>query len=335
MSPISLVGAASYMPRRIVDNRFFQIEENEEVHVMFRGVKLRHHVSKDETAAFMIDQAARKLADRLNLNLQKDVDVLLTNVTLPDQPFTGCGAIVCHGLGIRPKWVLDAHNGGCVSFLYMIGWAKAIMATYGAKTALVANVQNAGGRLFSQEQNRYRKQARIPGDGCGVGYLVANDESPVRSIDFRTYGEYAADMNAIRDDGVPWYEPSTHSGYVDFTEAKIADIMARANRMVPEVIKSTCKQAELPLDAIDVFITNQPNRIFLRNWREAVQVRPEQHVQTFERHGNLFGAGLPICLEEAVETGRLQPGHHLVFGGFSHAGDYAAAAVVHWKPGGN
>jgi len=331
MKTVSLIGAASYMPERIVENDFFQ-EDDEPVQAMFRGVKHRHHVSDKETGAYMIGRAARKLADQLNLDLARDVDILITNVTCPDMPFTGCGASVSHQLGMRPSWVLDLHNGGCVSFIYMMAFAQSLMTTHGAKTALLCNVQNAGGRIFASEENRRRKQARIPGDGCGVGYLVANAESPVRSLVQRTYGEYAADMNVRRDDGSQWWEPSSHWNYVDFTDTKIADIMGRAGRIVPEVIHEACLRAEVPRGGIDTLITNQPNRIFLRNWREAVGVEPSKHVQTFVRHGNLFGAALPICLEEAIATGQLKKDSHLVFGGFSHAGDYAASAVVHWKP---
>ena len=62
-------------------------------------------------------------------------------------------------------------------------------------------------------------------------------------------------------------------------------------------------------------------------------VPADRHVSTFERHGNLFGAALPLCLEEAINTGQLKRNSHVVFGGFAHAGDFAAAAVVHWLPG--
>ena len=44
-----------------------------------------------------------------------------------------------------------------------------------------------------------------------------------------------------------------------------------------------------------------------------------------------FGAALPICLEEALHTGQLKDRSNLVLGGFSHAGDFAAAAVVRWR----
>ena len=101
---------------------------------------------------------------------------------------------------------------------------------------------------------------------------------------------------------------------------------------MPDVLREACRMAELPPAQVGTLITNQPNRLFLRNWREAMQLPATRHVNTFEKHGNLFGAALPICLEEALQTGQLTPDSHVLMGGFSHAGDYAAAAVVHWRP---
>jgi 3-oxoacyl-[acyl-carrier-protein] synthase-3 len=334
MKTVSLVGAASYLPPRIVDNSFFQEGSTDRDHILFRGVKQRHHVSADESASAMIVHAARKLADRLNLDLRKEVDILMTNVTLPDQPFTGCGADVGKALGCRPGWVLDLHNGGCVSFISMIAMAQALMSCHGARTALLCNVQNAAGRLFANEQTRKLKQARIPGDGCGVAFLVASAESPVKALVQRNHCEYAGDMDVVRTDGTLWWQPSTACTYVDFNEAKLTHIMSRANRIVPEAIREACRRAELPTEAIGTLITNQPNNLFLRNWREALRVPAERQVSTFERHGNLFGAALPICLEEAIDSGRLKADSYLVLGGFAHAGDFAAAAVIHWKPAG-
>jgi 3-oxoacyl-[acyl-carrier-protein] synthase-3 len=138
-------------------------------------------------------------------------------------------------------------------------------------------------------------------------------------------------MAIVRPDGSEWWEPSTAIFYVDFNESKLFHIMNRANHIVPEVIREACRRAELPTSEIDTLITNQPNNVFLRNWREALQVPSHKHITTFERHGNLFGAALPICLEVAIESGQLKSNSHLVLGGFAHAGDFAASAVIHWK----
>ncbi len=330
MSPMSLVGTASYLPETVVDGAFFGAAPGKGG--MFRGPRERRHVAKGESAADMIEKATGKLAGRLGIDPRKDIDILLTNVSLPDSPFTGCGASVSRRLGCKPKWILDLHNSGCVSFVYMMDVARALMATGAAKTALVCNVQSSAGRVFSHPDNRSRAQSAVPGDGCGVGYLVANDESPVRSIVTRSYGEYADDMRVASDDGNAWWEPRSTPVYIDFSEDRVAAVVARGNALVPEVIREACRAAEIKTAEIDVLVTNQPNLVFLRNWREALLVPKEAQVETFEEHGNLFGAAIPISFERAVESGRLKRGDHVALGGFSHAGDYAAAAIVHWQP---
>jgi 3-oxoacyl-[acyl-carrier-protein] synthase-3 len=331
MTPLSLISTASYLPETVVESSFF---EGASTNAMFRGSRLRHHVAPGETAVDMIERAATRLRARLGLQLDKGVDILLTNVSCPDQGFTGCGASVARRLGLRPSWILDMHNTGCVSFVFMMEVARALMNSSSARTALLCNVQNAGGRVFRHEENRKRPQSAIPGDGCGVGYLVANAESPVRSIVTRSCGEYADDMRVISDNG-EWWEPHRSALHIDFTEERIAAIVHRGNALVPDMVKAACKAAEIETKQIDVLVTNQPNAIFLRNWREALLLPKERHVQTFDEHGNTFGAAIPISIERAVEEGTLKRGGVLAIGGFSHAGDYAGAAIVTHRPSGS
>ena len=60
------------------------------------------------------------------------------------------------------------------------------------------------------------------------------------------------------------------------------------------------REAGIGPDQIGTLITNQPNRIFLRNWRDALQVPEDKHVDTFEEHGNTFGAAIPISRSTRV-----------------------------------
>jgi 3-oxoacyl-[acyl-carrier-protein] synthase-3 len=298
---------------------------------MFKGARRRHHVAEGETAVEMIERATRKLFDRLNLDPRRDIDLILTNVSVPDMPMFGCGAPLTRVLGCQPQQIIDMHNTGCVSFVFMISVARALMIATGARSALLCNVQNAGGRVFSHADNRKRPQSAIPGDGCGVGLLVASDESPILSVVTRSYAEFADDMRVTCDEGKQWWEPRNTPMFIDFTESRMAAVVARGNQIVPEAVREACQQAGITTKDLDVLVTNQPTPIFLRNWREALQLPAEAHVDTFAEHGNLFGAGIPICLERAIETGRAKRGSKVALGGFSHAGDYAAAAIVHWQ----
>ncbi len=109
-------------------------------------------------------------------------------------------------------------------------------------------------------------------------------------------------------------------------------IIARGNRLVPDIVARACKEAGVRVSDIDLLVTNQPNSIFLRNWREALELPPERHRDTFDTYGNLFGAGIPINIDDALRLGKLRPGMLLALGGFAHAGDYCGAALIRWKP---
>ena len=234
-------------------------------------------------------------------------------------------------MNFAPKGVYDLHNHGCVSFISMIGLAQSLLTTSGGQRALICNVQTAAGRVFADEEVRKLPQAAIPGDGCGVALLEVGGECPVETVTTQCFAENASDMQISSPDSRNWWEPGQRQFYVDFSRAKIAKIVARGNQMVPKIVHEACAQANITPDQIETLITNQPNPVFLRNWREALQIDADKHVDTFQEYGNLFGAGIPVSLERAQKTGKLKNGTYVVLGGFSHAGDYAAAAVIRWN----
>jgi 3-oxoacyl-[acyl-carrier-protein] synthase-3 len=192
-------------------------------------------------------------------------------------------------------------------------------------------VQNAAGRIFSHPEVRLTSQAPVPGDGCGVGYVAASAISPILSAIHRTHGEFAGDMAVTADDGRRYWEPGLSPFKVAFTEERVASIITRGNRLVPDIVADACRAAGVKPADIDLLVTNQPNPIFLRNWREALELPPAKHHDTYDRYGNLFGAAIPINLEDALDRGALAPGNLVALGGFSHAGDYSAAAVIRWQ----
>ena len=94
---------------------------------------------------------------------------------------------------------------------------------------------------------------------------------------------------------------------------------------MPSAIELACKSKDL-----DLLVTNQPNRAFLRNWREALELPKERHVDTFDECGNLFAAGIPVNLDRAISSGKLKKGDVVLMSAFAHAGDFAGAAAVQW-----
>jgi 3-oxoacyl-[acyl-carrier-protein] synthase III len=330
---VSLIDVSTYLPGQPIGAEYYaQFAGSDDLrdNLMFRAPKFRHHIAEDETAIDMIERAAEELVKRHGEDTIANVDVLITHTQMPDIPFYGAGGGIAHRLGMRPNWVLDLHNGGCAAFVLGLKVARQLLSSGEGQTALIAVAQNAAGQVFDQETVRRKAQAAVPGDGAAVGLVTVSDRSPILDVECRTYGEYAGDMTIAVDPTRKWWQAGPGEGYIGFTEGKITKVLARGNRQVPEVATAVCDRIGVQPKDLDLLVTNQPNRVFLRNWREALELPKERHVDTFDDCGNLFAAGIPINLDRAASDGQLRAGDVVIMAAFAHAGDFAGAAAVRW-----
>ena len=330
---VSLTDVSTYLPGEPVGADYYaQFADSDDLaaNLMFRAPKFRHHVGPDETAIDMVERAAQGLIERHGRDVIANVDVLITHAQMPDVPFYGGGGGIAHRLGMRPNWVLDLHNGGCAAFVLGLKVARQLLASGQGRTALIAVAQNAAGQIFDQPGVRRKAQSSVPGDGAAVGLVTVSDESPILDIECRTYGEYAGDMTLVIDPLRKWWQPGPGEACIGFTETNIAKVLARGNQQVPEVALAVCDRIGLSSKDIDLLVTNQPNRVFLHNWREALEVPESRHLDTFDECGNLFGAGIPINLDHAISDGQVKAGDVVMMAAFAHAGDFAGAAAVRW-----
>jgi 3-oxoacyl-[acyl-carrier-protein] synthase-3 len=330
---VSLIDVSTYLPGEPIGAEYYaQFADSDELrdNVMFRAPKFRHHVAQDETATDMIERATAGLIERHGQDVIANVDVLITHTQLPDTLIYGAGGGIAHRLGMKPNWVLDLHNGGCAAFVLGLNMARSLLASGQGQTALIAVAQNAAGQAFDQPTVRRKAQAAVPGDGAAVGLVTVSDRSPILDIECRNYGEYAGDMTVLADPPRKYWEAGTGEIHVGFTESKITKVLARGNRQVPEVSYAVCDRIGVKPKDLDLLVTNQPNRVFLRNWREALELPKERHRDTFDECGNLFAAGIPINLDRAISEGQVKKGDVILMAAFAHAGDFAGAAALKW-----
>ncbi len=333
---VSLIDVSTYLPGEPVGADYYaQFAESDDLrdNVMFRAPTFRHHVGPDESAIDMVERAAQGLIERHGHDAVAGADVLITHTQVPDMAFYGEGGGIANRLGMRPSWVLDLNNGGCAAFVLALNVARKLLSSGDGHTALIAIAQNAAGHFFDQPTVRRKAQSAVPGDAAAVGLLALSDQSPILDVECRTYGEYAGEMTLSFEPPRKWWAAGPGEGSIGFTESKITKVLARGNRQVPEVVLAVCDRIGLPAKDIDLLVTNQPNRVFLRNWREALELPKERHRDTFDQCGNLFGAGIPVNLDCAISDGQLGAGDVIMMAGFAHAGDFAGAAAVRWGGG--
>ncbi|MQY30217.1 3-oxoacyl-ACP synthase III family protein [Nocardia aurantia] len=330
---VSLADVSSYRPGEPISadyfTRFHETGDSGSA-VMFNPPRFRHHVRPGETPADMAERAIAPMLERQGANMLDEVDILIVHTQLPDTWFVGNGGEIAARFGIVPEWLIDLHNGGCASFIHAIKLAREILQGTRARSALIVNIANTAGRVFDQDQVRPLAQAAIPGDGAGVAWLVKSDRSPLLDIETRHLPQYAGDMTSVAVPPRQHWEAGPGQLRIGFTEAGISKVLSRGNEIVPEVARAVCDRIGVATDQVDLLVTNQPNRKFLQNWRDSLGLPAERHPDTFEECGNLFGAGMPLTFDHAVTSGLVPDGSLVVFAGFAHAGDFAAAAALRW-----
>src|SRR5271166_3145896 len=268
---VSLIDVSTYLPGEPIGADYYaQFAESDDLrdNLMFRAPKFRYHVAPDETAVDMVERATHGL---------------ITHTQAPDLPFYGAGGGIAHRLGMRPSWVLDLNNGGCAAFVLALNVARQLLSSGAGHNALIAIAQNAAGHVFDQAGVRRKAQSAVPGDGAAVGLVTVSDQSPILDIECRTYGEYAGEMVLASDPPRKWWAAGNGELSIGFTESKVTKVLARGNRQVPEVALAVCDRIGLPTKNIDLLVTNQPNRAFLRNWREALELPESRHFDTFDK----------------------------------------------------
>jgi 3-oxoacyl-[acyl-carrier-protein] synthase-3 len=88
-------------------------------------------------------------------------------------------------------------------------------------------------------------------------------------------------------------------------------------------------RAGLTADAIDLMIPHQANTRIIESTAKHAGISMDKVFVNVDRYGNTSAASVAIALDEAVRTGRLQPGMTALLVAFG-AGFTWASMVVRW-----
>lgn len=73
----------------------------------------------------------------------------------------------------------------------------------------------------------------------------------------------------------------------------------------------------------------QANQRILDSVSERLHIPSERVISNLANYGNTSAASIPLALDEAVRSGRVQPGHIVATAGFG-AGLTWGSAIVRW-----
>ena len=318
-----VAGCGGYLPERILTNDDLAktVDTSHEWIVKRTGIHRRHIAAEDEKTSDLALAAARRALEAAGLEAA-DLDLIILATATPDQTFPATATRVQAALGMTRGAAFDV-QAVCSGFIYGLNIADNFIRLGQAETALVIGAETFS-RIIDWTD---RTTCVLFGDGAGAVVLRSqegngdNGDRGILSTHLHSDGRYH-DMLYV--DGGP---SSTKT--VGHLKMAGRDVFRHAVVNLSAVIEEALEANGLTTADIDWVVPHQANLRILDGTAKKLKLSPEKIIVTVDRHANTSAASIPLALAEAVDSGRVKPGHLLVLeamgGGFTWG-----ANLVRW-----
>jgi 3-oxoacyl-[acyl-carrier-protein] synthase-3 len=326
LTPARILGIGSYVPEGLLKNSDLErmVATSDEWILTRTGIRERRIVAPGQSTSDLAIEAARKALDRARLDAG-DVELIVVATATPDQvtPATACH--VQHGLGARRAAGFDL-NAACSGFINALMTGHNLIASGAFANALVIGADS----LSTITDYQDRESCVLFGDGAGAVVLGAS-EGEGELLDHVVHMDGGgAGLIAIPAGGSR--EPTSHAT-VDRRAHYLAlegrEVFRFAVKKIGEVVAEMLDRHGLSVDDIGLLVPHQANRRILDAAVRSLGLDPSRVVVNIERYGNTSNASIPLALDEAELTGRLERGRLVLLVAFG-GGLTWGASLLRW-----
>ena len=300
----TLAGIGGYLPEHAVSNEALsrRVETSDQWITERTGIRQRHFASSRETAAFMGTEAAREALEAANMSAD-DVDAIILATSTPDQAFPATAMHVQAALGARRAFGFDI-SAACSGFIYGLSVADAMIRA--GQPNAINTVLVIGAEVFSRILNfQDRGTCVLFGDGAGAVVLRAAEVAPQGPgiLSTHLHGDGTLADILYVDGAVGQPEKPGH------LVMNGREVFRHAVNLLSSAVSEALEANGLAPTDIDWLVPHQANRRIIDGVGKKLGLAPERVVITVDRHANTSAASIPLALRQAIQDGRIRPGH--------------------------
>jgi len=325
-----IVGTGSYLPERVVSNREAGALLGIEPDVVSRltGIQERRWAAPSQASSDLAVEAARRALDAAGLPVS-EVGAIVLSTTSPDSVFPSTACHVQRMLACPSVPAFDV-AASCSGFLYALSMADAMIRSGQVKTCLVVAAEVKSRSIDLADGDT----VLLFGDGAGAVVVRGEQETgqPARGLlGLRLHAD-GAQHGLITIPAGGSRRPTT-SGTVEAKSHTLrmqgAPLFRLAVKRLDRAIREVVKEFGVDVQDIAQLVLHQANGRILDQLTKRLGVSPDRVCSVIGHYGNTSSASLPIALDHAVRSGRIQP-HDLVLLGSFGGGVTWAAGLVRW-----
>jgi 3-oxoacyl-[acyl-carrier-protein] synthase III len=306
-----IMGIGMAVPSRVVTNHELatKMETSHEWIVERTGIEERRWVEPGEGGAELGTKAAKEAIERAGIQ-PKDIDLIIYATLSPDFNFPGTGVFVQRLLGLRDIPCLDIRQ-QCTGFIYGLSIADAYIRTGNFKHILLIGSEIHSTGLDVSTAGR--DVTVIFGDGAGAAVIgrAPDEKHMILSTHIHADGSEAE---------ILWVEYPASTRHPRITEAAMAErrhypamqgkkVFKHAVTRMPQAMMEGMVANGLTLADIDMVIPHQANLRINQMVAQMIGLPADRMHNNIQKYGNTTAASIPICLHEAIELGKVKPGH--------------------------
>ena len=305
-SDIAIIAVGAAIPERIVTNDEISLRvETDDAWIRERtGIAERRIARDDQTVTDLAIIAARQAIERADI-APAEIDLILTATASPERSFPSISALVADDVGAHSAGAVDM-LAACAGFAYALGHAIAQINSGMATTVMVIGAEVLS-RITDWDD---RGTCILFGDGAGA-IIVRKGAAP-------TTEKVVVELGVDGSKGFDLYGDLTprNGEPLDKCIRMNGNVVYRfATQVIVESAKRVLEAGGYTQDDIDLFVPHQANRRIIESGVERLGFPSERVVVTLDQYGNTSSASIPLCLDYAWRTGRLQPGQRLMMMG--------------------
>jgi 3-oxoacyl-[acyl-carrier-protein] synthase-3 len=321
-----IIGWGYHVPSKIITNRDLEqiVDTNDEWIRSRTGIEERH-VAADpkETTATLAIAAARKALEVADVHPSK-VDLVICATSSPEYIWPATASLVQDALGAVNAGAFDL-SAACSGFVYALSMARGHILAGDAEYVLVIGAETLS-RIVDWTD---RSTCVLFGDGAGAVLIAASDvPGGIMAVELGSDGSGANALLVPAGGSAMPASLETISSGSHFIKMDGKAVFRFATRVMAQATRKVLDRSGMTTDDVDLIIPHQANiRIIQSSVLNQLKIPSEKVLINLQKYGNTSTASIPIALCEAIETGRVKPGHNLVFVGFGAGLSWGACAI--------
>jgi len=317
-----IIGTGSYVPEKVLTNRDLEkiVETTDEWIVERTGIRERHVAAPGENTSDMDVKAAIRALEMASTRAD-ELDLIIVGTVTPDMPMPACAAFVAHKLGATKAFAFDL-SAACAGSLFGLSVASQFIETGTARTVLVIGAEKLSGIINWKDRNT----CVLFGDGAGAAIMQrAQGGKGVVSRFMRSDGHLASLLYRPKGGSAEPVTPEILAEGSHLVAMAGRETFKHAVRSMNEALDRALADAGLTGDDIDLLIPHQANLRIIEATAKHGHMPMDKVFVNVDRYGNTSAGSVPIALDEAMQSGRIQPGMKVMLVAFGAGFTWASA----------